>query len=67
MQRHDLLHEFDILHQPNQVVGKQLDGGHGADSAGIQRRRMHVAAFHQAEHLARHAAHGQRLAIEGRR
>src|ERR1700689_2050081 len=25
---------------------------------------MHVAAFHQAEHLARHAAHGQRLAIE---
>ena len=64
VQRHHLLHELDILHQPHQVVGEELDGGHGADAAGIERGGMHVAAFHQAEHLARHAAHLQRFAIE---
>ena len=64
VQRHDLLHELDVLHQPHQVVGEELDGGHRADAAGIERRGMHVTAFHQAEHLARHAAHLQRFAIE---
>ena len=64
VQRHDLLHELDVLHQANQIVGEELNGSHGADAAGIERGRMHVPAFHQAEHLARHAAHRQRLAIE---
>ena len=64
MQRHDLLHELDILHQADQIVGEELDRGHRADAARIERRRMHVAAFHQAEHLARHAAHLQGFAIE---
>ena len=64
MQRHDPFHEFDILHEANQIISKQLDGGHGANSARIECGRMHVPAFHQAEHLACHAAHGQRLPIE---
>ena len=64
MQRNDLLHELHILHQTHQIIGEELDGRHRADAAGIQRGRMHMAAFHQAEHLARHAAHGQRFAIE---
>ena len=64
MQRHDLLHELDVLHQPDEVVGEELHRGNRADAAGIERGRMHVAAFHQAEHLARHAAHRKRLAIE---
>ena len=64
VQRHDLLHELDVLHQPHQVIGEELDRGHGADAARIERRGMHVPAFHQAEHLARHAAHLQRFAIE---
>ena len=64
MQRHDFLHEFDILHQADNVVGEELDRRNRAHSAGIQRGRMHVAAFHQAEHLARHAAHLQRFPVK---
>ena len=64
MQRNDFLHELHILHQPHNVVGEELDGRNRSDAARIQRRRMHVAAFHQAEHLARHAAHLQGFAIE---
>ena len=64
MQRHDFLHELDILHQPHQVVGEELNRGHGANAAGIERGGMHVPAFHQAEHFARHAAHLQRFAVE---
>ena len=64
MQRHDLLHELDILHQADEIVGEELHRRHRTDAAGIERRRMNVAAFHQAEHLARHAAHLQRFAIE---
>ena len=64
VQRHDLLHELDVLHQPHQVVGEELHGRHGADAAGIERRGMDVPAFHQAEHLARQPAHLQRFAVE---
>ena len=64
VQRHDLLHELDVLHQPDEVVGEELQRGHGADAAGVERRRVDVPAFHQAEHLARHPAHLQRLAVE---
>ena len=53
VQRHHLLHELDVLHQPHQVIGEKLDGGHGADAAGIKRGGMDVPAFHQAEHFAR--------------
>ena len=62
--RHDLLHELDIAHQPGHVVGHQLNGGRGADAARIQRGRMDVPAFHQAEHLSRPPADLQRLPIE---
>ena len=64
VQRHDLLHELDVLHQPDEIVGEELHGGHRADAAGIERRGMHVPAFHQAEHLARHPAHLQGFAVE---
>ena len=64
VQRHDLLHELDVLHQPDEVVGEELDGRHGADAARIERRGVDVPPFHQAEHLARVAAHVQRLAVE---
>ena len=36
VQRHDLLHELDVLHQADEVVGEELDSGHGADAAGIE-------------------------------
>ena len=62
--RHDLLHELDVLHQADEIVGERLDRRHRADAAGIERRRVHVASFHQAEHLAREPAHHQRLAVE---
>ena len=64
VQGHDLLHELHILHQAHHVVGEHLDGGNRADAARIERGGMHVAAFHEAEHLAGEAAHGQRLAVE---
>ena len=64
VQRQALLHELDVPHQAYEVVGEELHGGNGADAAGIKRRGMNVPAFHQAEHLARHAADLQRLAIE---
>jgi len=48
-----------VLHQADDVIGEKLHGGYGSDSAGIKRGRMHVAAFHEAEHLAGHAAHLQ--------
>ena len=64
MQRHNLLHEFHVFHQPYDVIGEELNRRDGTHPAGIQRRRMHVASFHQAEHLAGHAAHLQRFKIE---
>src|ERR1700730_10080098 len=36
VQRHAFLHEFAIPHQPRQIVGEQLHGGHGADAARIE-------------------------------
>ena len=62
--RHDLLHELDVLHQPHEIVGERLDRRHRPDAAGIERRRVHVPSFHQAEHLARETAHHERFAIE---
>ena len=46
MQGNDLLHELDVLHQADDVVGEELDSGNGADAAGVQSRRMDVASFH---------------------
>ena len=64
MQRQAFLHELDVPHQPDDVIGEELHGGDRADAAGIQGRRMDVPALHQAEHLACHAADVQRLAIK---
>ncbi len=64
VQRHHLFHELDVLHQPHQVVGEELLSGYGADAARVERRGVDVAAFHEAEHLARQAAHDQGLAVE---
>ena len=64
MHRHRALQELDIAHQARQVIGEKLDRRHRADAAGVERRGMHVASFHQAEHLARVAADLQGFAIE---
>ena len=64
MHRHDLLHELDVAHQPGDVVGHQLDRRDRADAAGVERRGVHVAPLHQAEHLAGVARDLQRLAVE---
>ena len=61
---HDLLHELHVAHQPGHVVGHQLNRRGGADAARVQRGRMHVPAFHEAEHLSRPPADLQRLAVE---
>ena len=62
--RHDPLHELHVAHQPGEVVGEELDGRDRADAARVERRRVHVAALHQAEHLAGVPADLQRLAVE---
>ncbi len=64
MQRHDLLHELDVLHQPHHVVGEELNGGHRPHATRVKRGRMDVASLHQAEHLPRQSAHLQRLEVE---
>src|ERR1017187_9161005 len=64
MQRDNLLHELDILHQPDHIVREELDGRHRSDTARVQSRRVNMTALHQAEHLTGHAAHLQRLKIE---
>ena len=64
MHRHDPLHELHVAHQPGQVVGEQLHGRDRADAARVQRGRVDVAAFHQAEHLPRRPRDLQRLAVE---
>ena len=62
--RHDLLHELDVAHQPGDVVGHQLDRGHRAHAARVERGRVDVPALHQAEHLPGPAADLQGLAVE---
>ena len=62
--RHDLLHELHVAHQPGDVVGHQLDRRDGADAARVERRGVHVAPLHQAEHLPGVAADLERLAVE---
>ena len=62
--RHDPLHELDVAHEARQVVGEHLHGGRRADATRVERRRVDVPSLHQAEHLARAAAHLQRLAVE---
>jgi hypothetical protein len=64
MQRHDLLHKLDVLHQSDEIICEELHGGNRSDAARIKRRRMNVAAFHQAEHFPRQAAHLQSLAVK---
>src|SRR5258707_1633463 len=64
MKRHDLLHEFAVTHQTDEIVREKLYGRDSADASRIKRRRMNVAAFHKTEHLARVATHMQRLAVE---
>ena len=62
--RHDALHELHVAHQPGQVVGEQLHRGDRADAARVERGRVHVAPFHQAEHLPGRPGDLQRLAVE---
>ena len=62
--RQAALHELHVAHEPGVVVGEELDRGHRADAARVQRGRVHVAPLHQAEHLARVPADLQRLAVE---
>ncbi len=64
MQRHALLHELDVAHQPHRVIGEDLNRRNRADTAGIECRWMDVASFHQAKHLAGVTADLQCLAIE---
>ena len=64
MQRHDFLHEFDVLHQADEKISEQLDRRNSSDSAWIKRRRMDVPTFHQTEHLPGHPTDLQRLPIE---
>src|SRR6266568_2672104 len=64
VQRNNFLHEFDILHQAHEVVGEDLDGAHGADTAGIEGRGVNVASLHQTELFASIAAHLQSFKVE---
>jgi hypothetical protein len=64
VQRHNLLHVLDVLHQPDQVVREELLRGHGADAAGVECRGVDVAALHEAEHFARQPAHDEGFAVE---
>ena len=64
VQRQAPLHELDVSHQAHEIIGEHLDRRHGADAAGIERRGMDVAPFHEAKHLARVTADLQRFAIK---
>src|SRR5215831_5587822 len=64
VQRHDLLHELHVLHEPDEIVGKDLDGSRRTDSSRIERGRMHMPSLHETEHLARAAADGKCFAIK---
>ncbi len=64
MERDDFLHELDVLHQPDEVVGEELDRGDRADATGIESRWVDVPSLHQAEHLSGHPAHLKCFAIE---
>src|SRR4051812_16447591 len=64
MQRHDLLHELHIPHQPDYIVCEKLDGGYSPHASRIESRWVNVAALHQAEHLTRVAADLQGFTIE---
>ncbi len=57
------LDEVHAAQQPRQVVGEQRRRRLRADAAGVDRRGVDVATLHQAAHLAREAAHHQRLAV----
>ncbi len=37
VKRYDLLHELDVLHEADKVVGQELDGGNSADSSWVER------------------------------
>ena len=65
MHRDDALHELHVAHQPDVVIGEQLDGGGRADAARVERGRMDVPPFHQREHLARPATDLESLTVEG--
>src|SRR5215475_3193142 len=64
VQRHDPLHELHILHEPDEIVGKDLYGSRRTDSPRIERGRMHMPFLHETEHLARAVADGKCLAIK---
>ncbi len=64
VQGHDALHELHVAHQPAEVVREELYGGDGSDAARVERGGVHMAALHQAEHLARVAADLEGLAVE---
>src|SRR4029450_81480 len=55
--------ELDVPHEAGQGVREELDRGHRADAARIDRRRVHVPALHQPAHPARPAASLQRFAV----
>ena len=62
--RQTALHELHVAHEPDVVVGEELDRRDRADAARVERGRVHVAPLHEAEHLARVPADLQRLAVE---
>ena len=64
MHRHDPLHELDVTHQPDVVVGEKLDRGGSANPARVEGRGVHVTTLHEAEHLTCVTAYLERLAIE---
>jgi len=64
VQRHAALHEFGVGGEPHQVFGEELVRRHRADAAGIERRGVRMAPFHQAEHFARQPAHDKSFTIE---
>src|SRR5690606_15934169 len=62
--RDHLLHELHVAHQPAHVVGHQLHGGRHPDAARVQRGRVYVPTYHEAEHFPGHPADLQRLPVE---
>lgn len=64
MQGNDPLHELHVPHEAAEVVREELDGRDRSDAARVERGGVHMAPFHQAEHLPRVAAHLKSLAVE---
>jgi hypothetical protein len=58
------LHELDVLHKPDEIIGEDLRCRLRPDTTGIESRWVDMPSLHEAEHLPRLAALDQSFPIK---